>query len=89
MSKVNGLAARNNGNIFINKNKCLVDDLDKLPYVDYSLLEDIDIKKQVNIDVGRGCPFSCTFCSTSIFWKRRYRLKSKERLIEEMELEYK
>ncbi len=32
------------------------------------------------IDAGRGCPFSCTFCSTSRFLHRTYRMKSPERI---------
>ena len=35
----------------------------------------------MNIDVGRGCPFGCTFCSSSLFWKRRYRLKSPQAIV--------
>lgn len=35
----------------------------------------------MNIDVGRGCPFGCTFCSSSLFWKRRYRLKSPQSIV--------
>jgi radical SAM superfamily enzyme YgiQ (UPF0313 family) len=38
----------------------------------------------MNIDVGRGCPFNCTFCSSSLFWKRRYRLKSPRKIVEEI-----
>lgn len=38
----------------------------------------------MNIDVGRGCPFNCTFCSSSRFWKRRYRLKSPQKIVEEI-----
>jgi len=38
----------------------------------------------MNIDVGRGCPFHCTFCSSSLFWKRRYRLKSPQRIVEDI-----
>lgn len=38
----------------------------------------------MNIDVGRGCPFGCTFCSSSLFWKRRYRLKSPQKIVEEI-----
>lgn len=38
----------------------------------------------MNIDVGRGCPFGCTFCSSSLFWKRRYRLKSPQRIVEDI-----
>jgi pyruvate-formate lyase-activating enzyme len=33
------------------------------------------------IDAGRGCPYNCTFCCTSHFWKRTYRLKSPDRIL--------
>lgn len=36
------------------------------------------------IDVGRGCPYNCTFCCTSYFWRRNYRLKSPERIVREI-----
>lgn len=36
------------------------------------------------LEGGRGCPFSCTFCSTNAFWKRCYRAKSVKSLIQEM-----
>lgn len=38
----------------------------------------------MNIDVGRGCPFNCTFCSSSLFWKRRYRLKSPQGIVNDI-----
>lgn len=38
----------------------------------------------MNIDVGRGCPFGCTFCSSSLFWKRRYRLKSPRKIVDDI-----
>jgi radical SAM superfamily enzyme YgiQ (UPF0313 family) len=36
------------------------------------------------IDAGRGCPYNCTFCCSSYFWKRTYRLKSPERILEDI-----
>lgn len=36
------------------------------------------------LEGGRGCPFSCTFCSTNQFWKRCFRAKSVKSLIQEM-----
>ncbi|MBQ3215639.1 MAG: radical SAM protein [Oscillospiraceae bacterium] len=36
------------------------------------------------IDAGRGCPYSCTFCCTSHFWRRTYRLKSPQRIVEDI-----
>ena len=38
----------------------------------------------MNIDVGRGCPYNCSFCSSSYFWRRTYRLKTPERIVEDI-----
>jgi radical SAM superfamily enzyme YgiQ (UPF0313 family) len=40
---------------------------------------------ELSIEAGRGCPYECTFCSTSHFFQRRYRLKSNARMLHEME----
>jgi radical SAM superfamily enzyme YgiQ (UPF0313 family) len=69
-------------------------DLETLPHWDDRLYLDQCSEEPVeqrtsasyymNIDVGRGCPFNCTFCSSSLFWKRRYRLKSPQKIVEEI-----
>lgn len=33
-------------------------------------------------EVGRGCPFRCTFCSTSAFFSRNYRMQSPQQVVE-------
>lgn len=38
----------------------------------------------ISIEGGRGCPFNCSFCSTSGFWGRKYRIKPVDDLIYEM-----
>lgn len=40
------------------------------------------------IDVGRGCPFNCTFCCSNRVWKRKYRLKTPERIVEDIRYHY-
>ena len=45
----------------------------------------IRISRSVTIDAGRGCPFSCTFCSTKTFWKQKYRLRDLANTIYEIE----
>ena len=40
------------------------------------------------IEGGRGCPFQCSFCATSVFWKRRFRVKPVEDLIREMDMHH-
>ena len=37
-----------------------------------------------NLEAGRGCPFECNFCSTNLFFQRRYRIKTGERLLKEI-----
>jgi radical SAM superfamily enzyme YgiQ (UPF0313 family) len=61
-----------------------IKDLDKLPLPAYDLI-DLKNKKSVEMDIGRGCPFECTFCSTKNFFSRKYRIKSIKRILFEMD----
>lgn len=38
-----------------------------------------------NVEAGRGCPYGCTFCSTSIFWGRNFRVKEIDSILFELE----
>lgn len=86
---VAGLAYREGDRILMNPKPKLLDDLDILPRIDYSLLdgeEPIDRSRELMpVDVGRGCPFGCTYCSTKSFWQQHYRLKSPERIVSEIQ----
>lgn len=44
----------------------------------------IDQDTVIPIEGGRGCPYNCTFCSTSNFWGRQYRVKNPEDILQEM-----
>lgn len=87
---VRGLTYRENGKIIVNPRPELVADLDTLPMIDWSLFDseacssERNVQQGFSVDVGRGCPFSCTFCSTKMFWGQKYRLKSADRIIEEI-----
>lgn len=73
-----GLVYRNkSGNVVKNKLPDLLPDNYTRSYLYYDLVPEDLIRnsKSVTIDVGRGCPFSCTFCSTKTFWKQKYRLR--------------
>lgn len=60
--------------------------MDSLPRPALDLYPDQRVRAgDMALEAGRGCPFACTFCSTANFFERRYRLKSNDRLIEEME----
>ncbi len=93
VSSVKGLTYRTaDGKVISNPRPELIEDLDTLPFLDYSLLPQKLVEKTkadpipISIDVGRGCPYNCTYCSTSLFWQRKFRIKSPERIIDEMKL---
>jgi radical SAM superfamily enzyme YgiQ (UPF0313 family) len=64
-----------------------IEDLDRLPIPRYDLYPVAELGLDLmRVEAGRGCPFTCTFCSTSSFFQRDYRLKSPERIVREMDL---
>jgi len=71
------------GAIVRNPDSCLLPDLDTLPMPAYDLVP-YGAGNSLSLEAGRGCPFWCSFCSTSVFWRRRFRVKSIPRLIEEI-----
>lgn len=93
-SKIPGLYYRESDNIKFNHIEIPISDLNTLPHWDdrlylgnYNNLESEITSNTyfMPIDAGRGCPYSCTFCCTSNFWRRTYRLKSPERIVEDIE----
>jgi radical SAM superfamily enzyme YgiQ (UPF0313 family) len=61
----------------------LIADLDRLPIPAYDLYRP-DAGEELFVEAGRGCPFQCTFCSTAPYWNRRHRVKSPQRLLDEV-----
>ncbi len=88
IENVKGLVYRDNNNTIIHN-----EFPDFLPneyirgfnYYDLIPQNVISNNKGTNIDVGRGCPFTCTFCSTKTFWKQKYRLRNIPDIINEIE----
>ncbi len=77
-----GLTWRNGSGAVENAPRLLEDDLDRLPIPAFESY-DMMAGAPLYLDVGRGCPFKCAFCATAPFWKRQYRMKSIERIVEE------
>ena len=82
---ISGISYREANQVVSNPGDPLIADLDELPWPAYDLwpIRELGLTS-TRIEAGRGCPFSCTFCSTASFFGRRYRLKSAERLCAEM-----
>jgi radical SAM superfamily enzyme YgiQ (UPF0313 family) len=62
----------------------LIADLDALPDAAYDL--DVLLRRRafISLELGRGCPFACEFCSTNDFFRRKFRLKSPHRVVDQM-----
>ena len=95
---VDGLVWRENGAIRQNPKTGFIQDLDKLPFPAHDLLEPeryfklalpmaYEFKSPRNLPIvtSRGCPCSCTFCSSTQLWGRRYRVRSAENVLKEMD----
>lgn len=70
----------------------LVADLDTLPLAARSLTRGLRKKYHlgvrgplVSLETSRGCPYRCTFCSVWRFHQGKVRLKSPERVVDELE----
>ena len=79
-----GITFRHDGKIIRNPDAGGITDLDTLPFPALHLLPDMETCRFMPLELGRGCPFACTFCSTNDFFRRRFRLKSPARMLEEM-----
>lgn len=61
-----------------------VENLDDLPLVNYSLLENSESMTIIPIMTSRGCPFDCNFCTVTKIFGRKFRMQSPERVIREI-----
>jgi anaerobic magnesium-protoporphyrin IX monomethyl ester cyclase len=80
------------GEVKISKERLWIEDLDNHVLPDR---EKLDLsryatgetgKRTFNMVTSRGCPFACTFCSAPAFYQKRYRGRSPECVVDEMEL---
>lgn len=59
-------------------------DINTVQLVDYSLYPQAKDDTGVPLDIGRGCPYACTFCSAKNFFRRHYRVKKPEIVLEDI-----
>lgn len=93
LNEIPGLYHRQGGKIVHNDQLLPLCDLETLPRWDDRLYADVYQESPevlaspyyyMPIDAGRGCPYNCTFCCTSYFWRRTYRLKSPQRIVSDI-----
>jgi radical SAM superfamily enzyme YgiQ (UPF0313 family) len=84
LATIPGITFRQQNEIVRNPAAPLVADLDALPFPAFHLFPDVSHCRHFPLELGRGCPFSCTFCSTNDFFRRNFRLKSPAQMIADM-----
>lgn len=95
---IDGLAFREGETIEIRKRTTWIDDLDALPWPARDLLPmelyfktrvpmGMHWRKQRNTPIvtSRGCPHQCPFCSSYLHWGKRFRKRSAENVLAEIE----
>lgn len=98
IENIDGLGFKSNSKIIINPKVRYIEDLDKIPFPAYHLM---NLEKYFGLRMShgtrkhkrfspiltsRGCPAKCTFCTAHRVWGRKYRYRSPENVIEEMKI---
>jgi radical SAM superfamily enzyme YgiQ (UPF0313 family) len=99
LSDVKGICYREKGDVIENPPRPSIQDLDDLPFPAYHLLP-MDKYRSYgwyawingirqpygSIHTSRGCPYKCTFCDANIILGRKYRCRSIENVMGEIDL---
>jgi anaerobic magnesium-protoporphyrin IX monomethyl ester cyclase len=87
---VNGLSYKKNGEMIHNPDRPVLKNLDDLKFPARHLVKDYTYRifnmKCDAIETSRGCPQGCKFCSTHVVYKRLWRPRSVENVIQELEI---
>jgi len=91
LAEVPGLSWKEGNEIRHNPLPPMIEDLDSLPFPDWSLLDTggvkmngVSLKPTVPFQTSRGCPFNCKFCSVTAMFGRQFRYRSVANIIEEL-----
>jgi radical SAM superfamily enzyme YgiQ (UPF0313 family) len=88
LDSVEGITFRDEaGNVKRNPGTALIDELGNLPFPAYEKYDELygDIHPEYgNVELGRGCPFKCSFCFTAEMWEHKYRVRTIDSLLEQV-----
>lgn len=87
--QVAGLAYRTGGKACLSAPRAPIADLDHLPLPGEAEGDSfgVDFRRQLEFVItSRGCPASCLFCSSPLFWGRGVRFRSPESVVREIRM---
>ncbi|OYT33593.1 B12-binding domain-containing radical SAM protein [Archaeoglobales archaeon ex4484_92] len=88
---VKGTIYKEYGRVIENKRRKFIEDLDSLPFPAFDLMPLSKYRvfgyklEQFPVITSRGCPFSCRYCSSSLFMGKKFRARSAENVVDEIE----
>jgi anaerobic magnesium-protoporphyrin IX monomethyl ester cyclase len=85
LESILGLSFMSDGRAVHNELRERCADLDDLPVPDLSLIVGSERIRETPIMTSLGCPFDCTFCTVTMMFGRKYRFRSPESVIAELE----
>ena len=89
LHSVDGITFRNSDQIIQIPNRPVIQNLDQLPYPAYDCFPlkryTLFGKLFLPIITSRGCPFQCSFCTTSRMFGKEYRARSPKNIVDELE----
>lgn len=103
LGNIEGIAFRDDrGEVIVTKERKNIQNLDELPFPSHHLTEydryvpagidpvkwKKDKGRYASVMTSRGCPYRCTYCSTTIFWGVNFRARSPKNVVDEIELLY-
>jgi len=95
LNSILGITYRDNGKIVVNPDRPLTTDLDSLPLPSRHLISIREYHPQADIYyrspstimiTSRGCPYKCIFCASRRISGHKYRARSPEKVIEEIDI---
>jgi len=95
-TKLDGLAWLENNEVKSNKKTKFIQDLDTVPFPARDLINLENYWKRkfshgpvtanyTPVTFSRGCPLSCSYCSSIVFWQRTWRHRSPKNFVDELE----
>lgn len=88
LSNVKGIVYKDNGRIIATEPRPLIENLDTLPFPARHLVpfKSYKLSNQAGgMITSRGCVFSCNYCSSSLIMGRKFRTRSPENVVDELE----
>jgi anaerobic magnesium-protoporphyrin IX monomethyl ester cyclase len=85
LSQIPGLVYKKDGKLVVTERK-LVEELDELPFPDHDIIDTfVSEDFRYPLITSRGCPYLCIYCCVGIVSSRKWRARSVENIISELQ----